>query len=423
MIIEITIENYRSISTAQTVSFVAEAAPRHEENLISRPGYHLLKAAALFGANASGKSNLVKAIKAMQAFVVESATRMNEGDPIIAAEPYRLDSKQRSSPSSFAIKFLTGGLVYEYGFKVSTERVHAEWMSGQPETGRKEVLGFERQYDASTGQYTLSCRGLLKPEEELLRKRTRDNALVLSVGARENVERLLSPYLHFRNSIRVLDMSEGEEALQRQTVERCLGDKQFRNHVERLLRDADTGIEGFRIESGIALRNPIVNIGFGLRSATRIITVHRGSDSELVEFDFDASASRGTQRLFALAAPLLDALSEGACVVVDEIDSSMHPLLTRRLLELFQSQEASQNGAQLLLTTHDPALFDQELFRRDQIWLAEKRKGSSEFFSLADIDPKPRNTEAFLRNYLAGHYGGTPSLGRLFEVETIGSVQ
>jgi len=116
-----------------------------------------------------------------------------------------------------------------------------------------------------------------------------------------------------------------------------------------------------------------------------------------------------------IAGPLFNALETGAFFVIDELDASMHPLLTRRLLELFQNPQANTKGAQLLFTTHDPALFDQELFRRDQIWLAEKRNGASEFFSLTDIDPAPRNTEVFLRNYLAGRYGGTPQFVTRFE--------
>lgn len=411
MIIEITVENYRSISAAQTLSFVAKSAPRHEENLIRRPGYNLLKAAALFGANASGKSNLVKAIGAMQKFVTKSATRMNVGDPITAAEPFRLDSKQRSSPSSFAIKFITDGSLYEYGFRVSKDRVHAEWLSARSESSSKEILGFSRDYDAATSQYVLNCRGLLKPEQELLFKRTRDNALVLSVGARENVEVLRSAYSYLRGSIRVYDMAQQGPVIEQSILDRCHNDLNFRAEIERVLRDADTGVDLLRF------KHP----DYDQLSKPAPVMVSRSREGELVEFDFENEISQGTQRLFALSGLLLSAILDEVIVVVDEMDASMHPLLTRRLLELFQSQEANQNGAQLLLTTHDPALFDQELFRRDQIWLAEKRKGASEFFSLADIDPKPRNTEAFLRNYLAGHYGGTPSFGRLFEAEPAGS--
>ena len=268
----------------------------------------------------------------------------------------------------------------------------------------------------------LNCRGLLKPEEELLRKRTRDNALMLSVGARENVEVLQSAYSYLRGCMRVYDMAQQGPVLEQTILDRCHNDLHFRAQIEQVLRDSDTGIDSLRFKHSdydqlyepSLMREPL----FRMPRKPSPVMMSRSREGELIEFNFENEISLGTQRLFALSGLLLSAILDEVIVVIDEFDASMHPLLTRRLLELFQSEEANQNGAQLLLTTHDPALFDQELFRRDQIWLVEKRKGASEFFSLADIDPKPRNTEAFLRNYLAGHYGGTPSLGRLFETDS-----
>jgi AAA15 family ATPase/GTPase len=128
--------------------------------------------------------------------------------------------------------------------------------------------------------------------------------------------------------------------------------------------------------------------------------------------------SNGTQRFFALAGPFLDALDQGSVVVIDELDCSMHALLTRKLIELFQAATVNTRGAQLFFTTHDSNLMDPDLFRRDQIWLTEKdSRGASKLFSLYDFDTKerPRNTEAFERNYLAGRYGAIPRFGPIFE--------
>src|SRR5262249_5529558 len=155
----------------------------------------------------------------------------------------------------------------------------------------------------------------------------------------------------------------------------------------------------------------------------RITVYRKRDDGKLEPFDFATEESSGTQRLFVIAVPLFKALETGAFLVIDELDASMHSLLARRLLDLFQSPQANAKGAQLLFTTHDPALFDQELFRRDQIWLAEKRNSASEFFSLADIEPAPRNTEAFLRNYLAGRYGGAPQFVTRFEDRALSTAQ
>jgi AAA15 family ATPase/GTPase len=146
-----------------------------------------------------------------------------------------------------------------------------------------------------------------------------------------------------------------------------------------------------------------------------IHTIHRslGSEEE-VTFDFE-DESRGTQRFFALTGPFLDALDNGWLVAVDELDCSMHPLLTRNLVKLFQSS-ANKKGAQLIFTTHDTSLMDPELLRRDQIWITEKNAaGATELRSLYDFKEKSRSTEAFEKRYLAGRYGGIPSFGRTFE--------
>jgi AAA15 family ATPase/GTPase len=136
----------------------------------------------------------------------------------------------------------------------------------------------------------------------------------------------------------------------------------------------------------------------------------------VIRFNFLEAESNGTQRFFALAGPWLDALDQGALLVLDELDCSMHPSLTRKLVELFQTREANPHGAQLVFSTHDSTLMDLELFRRDQIWIVEKgRTGASRLSSLYDFEEKPRNNEALQRRYLAGRYGGVPVFGPTFE--------
>jgi AAA15 family ATPase/GTPase len=147
-------------------------------------------------------------------------------------------------------------------------------------------------------------------------------------------------------------------------------------------------------------------------------TQHQMIDSEdMIAFNMEEE-SNGTQRFFALAVPFLHALDHGAVMIVDELDCSLHPNLTRKLIELYQSPSANSRGAQLIFTTHDSTLIDQRIFRRDQIYLVEKmRNRGSEYFSLYDFDNKdrPRNTEALQRNYLSGRYGAVPQFGPTFE--------
>lgn len=433
MIIEFKVANYRSINEEQTLSFVADRATRHPDNLIKRPGYRLLKAVGLFGANASGKSNLIKALGVMRDFVRDSATKMNDGDLIVAAEPFRLDSRSRKSPSRFEITFLTDGTLYTYGFAADQRRVHEEWLIAKAERLETQLFHIRRSYVDEQYDYIWAALKLPESLTSLLVERTRENALFLSTGARENVKELLPVFRFLFQKCLALDMSGMGQMVIRHAVQRCTEDEYLLQQVGSLLRDADTGIEDvgkklisaddvFSFQPGTP---PLLQEYFkALRQSNEvthypgIATYRRDNDGNIIEFNIEEDDSLGTNKFFSLAVPLLDTLRGGAFIAIDEIDASMHPLLTRRLLEMFQSEETNPNGAQLLFTTHDPSLLDQELFRRDQIWLAEKCKGASTFFSLADIQPPIRSTESFLRNYLAGRYGGTPYLGRAFSLVT-----
>ncbi len=429
MIIQFKVANYRSIGAEQTLSFVAEKARRHPDNLIPCKGYKLLKSAALFGANASGKSNFVKAIEVMKLFIQDSATRMNDGDVIEAAKPFRLDPVLRNKPSRFEITFVTDGIVYIYGFAVSPKRVEAEWLSATREGTSAHVFQFNRIFIVGAGKEEWHFDGFKKTDTNQIVDRTLENMLALSVGSKEKVEVLRPAYRHLRECLWTFDMSSEMNTLGTQTAHLCQNSEDMQYALASLLAAADTGVENIRVENAV-VSIPEARPGMPIdlqkfykavkeltasSSIPQVITTRHDSKGNAVEFDFQEDESQGTQRFFAMAGPLLDALNKGAFVVIDELDASMHPLLTRRLLEIFQSPEANKNGAQLLFTTHDPSLLDQDLFRRDQIWLAEKCDGASTFFSLADIQPPIRNTESFLRNYLTGRYGGTPHLGRAFD--------
>lgn len=434
MIIQFKVANYRSIGAEQTLSFVAENARRHPDNLIPRDGYKLLKSVALFGANASGKSNIVKAIGAMQEFVRDSATRMNEGDLIEAAEPFRLDPALQDAPSRFEITFVTDGIVYVYGFSVTRECVHEEWLTATREGASAVVCEFRRTFSSKSGEDDWEFSGFKEADVDQIKSRTLGNMLALSVGTQQKVEALRPVYRYIRDGIQTLDMSGEMKALSMRTARLCQDSEEMRYDISSLLNGADTDIANIRIKAAVqnvpeahpdmpdqfnSTFQPLKRLTAATPTLHIMASRHDGAGNT-VEFDFEHDESQGTQRLFAVAGPLLDALEKGTFVVVDEMDASMHPLLTRRLLELFQwrdaySTSAVSSGAQLLFTTHDSSLLDQDLFRRDQVWLAEKCDGASTLFSLADIRPPIRNTESFLRNYLTGRYGGTPHLGLAFD--------
>jgi hypothetical protein len=221
----------------------------------------------------------------------------------------------------------------------------------------------------------------------------------------------------------VLDLSTSPATLINQPALRLKEDATLRERVLRLLRHADLGISDLEIsEEQRPARAGDVTSSITLRAGTVYVTtpaiqsIHRAPGGEAVRFNFLEAESNGTQRFFALAGPWLDALDQGALLVIDELDCSMHPALTWKLVELFQTPDANPNGAQLVFSTHDSTLMDLELFRRDQVWIVEKdRTGASRLSSLYDFEEKPRADEAVQRRYLAGRYGGVPVFGPTFE--------
>jgi hypothetical protein len=226
--------------------------------------------------------------------------------------------------------------------------------------------------------------------------------------------------------------------LVQRTARRIQKDGTFRARVEKLVHDADFGIDGFSVEPKrleLTIDNPFAEadeerrLGFE-RLRTRMAaldknirrvaqTRHRITNSQdSVVFSLEGDESSGTQRFFGIIGAIHRALDRGDLLIVDELDCSMHPQLTRKLVEMFHSEEFNPKGAQLIFATHDTNLMTPSLFRRDQIWLTEKTKnGNTELFSLTDIESekRPRKDEPFEKNYLAGRYGGVPTFGPALE--------
>ncbi len=440
MLISFTVGNFRSFAEPQTLSMVAAKDDAHPEHVVDCGTFGLLRAAALYGANASGKSNLVKAFRVVKSLVTNSATLMTLGDVIPAADPFRLDKLSVTKPSSFEVRLLLGGTEYQYGFSVTSDRsqygtpatmdrVHDEWLFVK-RAGTKLSRPLMRHFNSETGKTEWTLRGELRGAKDITDK-TRDNGLFLSRAAEMNVEFVKELFLWFQSGILQFDLADPLGPPMFETARRVGEDPEFRIRVEGLVHDADLGIEGLsvertaeRLESRDAEEAANDVARYLLFSSLRRIsfdvqTHHRLTDSEeRVRFSLQDDESNGTQRFFALIGPVLDALDVGNLLVVDELECSMHPLLTRKVVELFQNPEANPKGAQLVFATHDSTLMSPALLRRDQIWLMEKNsKSATEMFSLCEIEreKRPRKEEAFGKNYLAGRYGGVPSFGPALE--------
>ncbi len=433
MLIQFSVGNYRSFREEQTLSLVASTDDAHEHNLIRcDKGPRLAKVASLYGANASGKSNLIKAMREMRGFVLASATKMNLGETIDFVSPFRLDATSGAEPSRFEITLLLDGVTFVYGFSATRERVHDEWLHVRPSEGRFSKW-LERTFDPVAGETSWTIRGPLRKDAKLLREKTRNNGLVLSRAAELNVDAVALLFLWFQEKFLGFDLSFPPTELLQSTARMIRESQDHRRRVLRFMRDADLGIKGLSV-SEETMSNSFDNVADKLRElfpnlfqemyhSARLIRLavtaeHATEEGGSVSFSLEDDESNGTQRFFALAGPVLSALAGGTLLVIDELDCSIHPLLTRKVIELFQSEEFNTAGAQLVFATHDSSVMDPTLFRRDQIWLADKRaNGTTDLFSLYDFDveSRPRKGAAFEKNYLAGRYGAIPSFGPSLE--------
>jgi AAA15 family ATPase/GTPase len=436
MLIEFSVGNYRSFQEPRTLSMVAAnitSQPNEldEHNTFpAKDDLTLLTSAAIYGANASGKSNIIKALEFMRRFVLSSSKNTQIAEPI-AVEPFLLSLETRAQPSYFELVFLDDGIQYRYGFEVNSERIVSEWLYRLGSL-REQTL-FTRDHD------TIKVNSRNFREGRGLEMRTRPNALFLSVVAQFNgaiSTQVLQWFHNLTINGGVHDIGELFVAFQ------LFEDSPYRHKIEQLIRRLDVGIDALAFE-----RRPVsipqdLPMELGQPLKAMLDTLSNGSPAERaaiktqhavfdeqgrtttnIMFDLEEHESAGTQRLFALALPLVRALNEGSVLVIDELDARMHPNLALELIRLFHSRETNPRHAQLIFTTHNTNLLSAHLFRRDQIWFVEKsRHGASDLYSLVEyrVDGKLiRNDASFEKDYIAGRYGAIPFVGDLSDVSGV----
>ena len=419
MLIEFSVGNYRSFSDEVTLS-LAKAALRSRDPALDERStiavserLSVLKTALVHGANASGKSNLFKALRFMCDFVVNSARAGQRGDPI-RVEPFRLHPDLRDEPSSFEVVFRQADQQYRYGFEADATRVTREWLYVQR---TREALLFYR----ADGQFEV--RPAMRAFGEL-KAMTRQNALFLSVAAQFNSP-VATQVLDWFNAVGFLGGVDDESgpwtALQMES------DPDFARRVNALVCALDLGIGRLTARSRGVDRAELPaglpgDVADRLVEEARHVEVQashtiyddEGHPAGEEIFDLEEHESGGTRKLFALAGPLLQTLEQGALIVIDELDARLHPLISRAIVGLFHDTATNPRGAQLVAFSHDTGLLDRKLLRRDQIWFVEKSsRGASSLYALSEL--KERNDAAFEQQYLHGRYGATPMLSTLAE--------
>lgn len=420
MLVEFNVTNFRSIHQRQKLSLVAAPGREHRKTNVFDPGApatpELLRSAVMYGPNASGKSNVLLALGFMRQLVMISAQLVPDLPLNIPAFAFADDAI--AAPTEFEIVFVQEHVRYQYGFSISKDRIHGEWLYAWPEG--KQQRWFERTWDAKKQETNWYFGPKLAGPKKVWQEATREVALLLTVAVQLNAEALKAPFEWITQFLKpVHPYARFTPGF---SIERCLSDPSWKQRALDFLASTDSGITDVHIEKKKVDRqaalpgadmpgSPLFQITIGPQEVYDVRFSHKAEDGHEAKIHHN-DESGGTQKLFAIVGPWLDVLEHGYVLLVDELDTSLHPVLIRHLIAMFHDPAINTRGAQLIFSTHDTSILDSDLFRRDQIWFVEKDRAlSTHLYSLTDFSP--RKEENFARGYLQGRYGALPFVGEL----------
>ncbi|WP_439239065.1 AAA family ATPase [Lonepinella sp. BR2919] len=419
MLIDFSVANFRSFNEQQIFSLVKSKSDEHPNNAFSineNKGFGLLKTAAIYGANASGKSNFLKALSTMKKIITGKYQR---GDKLPLV-PFKLNADTLNQPTEFEITFIIENVRYQYGFSASSQQIFDEWLFAYPKGHAQKW--FERIWNKESQKHEWKFSPSLVGTKQVWLQSTRNNSLFLSTAVQLNSDQLKPIFDWFNNA---LEFTGTEGFSPGFTASLCAKDQ--KDDVLKFLKAADFNISDINIETkefNISelppeLPDPIREFflqNLQGQQGINLETIHSDNQGRAVKFDF-SEESDGTQKFFAFAGPVLDVLKNGYILCIDELNVNLHPKLVQFLVELFHNTDTNPKNAQLIFTTHETSILTQDIFRRDQIWFCERTsQQSSVLYPLSDFSPK-KGKENLELGYLSGRYGALPFISSLSGVK------
>ncbi len=412
MLLQFTVNNFKSIK--DTTVFSMATSSKDAGNFFSIKKYKLLQSAIIYGANASGKSNFLKAMAFMRRVV------LNRDKVILSTDrlphyPFKLSTETEDSSSSFEMVFFVNEVKYRYGLEVDNTTVYSEWLYAD-ENGKESKL-FYRDIDENE-IYVNRIKF-----KEGLKLKVSTNQLFIWKCDQEG-GKISASILKWFSHLNMIDGIENEQYIS-ETMKQ-MENEEYKKELISLVKTADIGIEDILIDEEDIPKNIIEDMPLPLElkkqllesdslKSLSLLTQHKKYDENnneigVATFELDKEESKGTQKFFKMSAPILNTLREGKVLIIDELDASLHPMLTKHLIKLFHDDKINKFNAQLIFATHDTNLLTPSVFRRDQIWLTQKDQyGSTELYSLAQFK-NVRKDEDFEKKYIQGKYGGVPYL-------------
>ena len=396
MLVNFTFKNYRSFKNEMTLSMEAASIQELSDAVVKSCDEELLPVAVMYGANSSGKSNVLKALKTMRDVLLNSV-KLNPKDRL-DAEPFSLDLTSGDEPTSFEIQFTLNNSKFRYGFDYTAEAIIAEWLY-EKRPGEREFELFLRSGSEFKISKTRFAEGLGKQTA------TPDNRLFVSLVAQLN-GKVSQSILDWFSNIEYMSGMDGN-GYSGKTLRTIFYQENGNEEIMNLLHQTHLGFNGIK-----------VSMNLGEEDSVDSKTIHDiyDADGKVVgqkEFPTDKMESEGTKKMIEIAGPIVDAIRLGQILIVDELDAKLHPFLTRKIIGLFMNKEFNKTGAQLIFATHDTNLLNIQYLRRDQIWFTEKDKSdSTDLYSLVefrdDSGNKVRNDRNIEKDYINGRYGAIP---------------
>lgn len=419
MLSKIAISNFRSIKNRIEFSFEATSFKEHYNNLVEVGSKKLLKSSVIYGANASGKSNILMAFSAIDFLVLKSA-KFEPNEEIQPYEPYLLDKSTINQPVKFELEFYVEGVFYTFFLEFTKSEITREELLYRPK--RQPSLIYSR-----IGSSPISFGEYYKGDRKSIAKKLLPNQLFLSKAVLDNVQILIPVFNFFKEKLAPYPFFEDfhESRIQQLYAERLAdpNDIEFNEKFNRIICALDTGLSKVKSEVIDWGKSPLpddipVAVAEKIKDdyKYRIKAIHNLYENNTIvgEIAFDKSEeSKGTQSLFMLTGIILDAFEDGTVLVVDEFEKNLHPHITKSLIKLFHNPSINDKNAQLIFATHDLSQLDSDIFRRDQIWFTEKNeRGETDLFSMADISGVRTNVP-YDKWYDSGKFGATPIINEL----------
>lgn len=418
MLIQFSFSNFKSFRDEAILDMSAAKISEFSDRVINVGNEKILTVAAIYGANASGKSNIYNAFEYMHEYVVESFRYADEDEKFreFRPTPFLFESKSANAESSFEVYFTIPGdgtaKIYNYGFCIDKDGITEEWLNSKAKTARKYNTIF---YRGKTKE-DLDLSGLQRKSGENIKVALDKQVLIVSLGAKLKIAKcklvrdwfMANEFADFGDPFTNFFMS-------RRLPRGFVDDEKVQHEVVKYFSSFDNHIKDFHIEKG-------PKIGESKDITYKINALHKMIDGdEMAEIPL-GEESAGTLKMFALYPELHEVLEKGSVFFIDELNARLHPLLVRNFLLIFFNPEINVNHSQLVFTTHDTWQLSNRLLRRDEIWFVEKDdKGLSTLYSLSDFvdedGTRIRKDENYEKNYLLGKYGAIPILSDIDIIE------